>query len=703
LKTGQYAAVKIVSKNILMNSIGKLVDSSEQILLSIEREIVIMKLIDHPNIMRLYDVWETSTKLYLILEYVEGGELFDYLCSKGRLSTFEALAYFQQIISAIDYCHRFNIAHRDLKPENLLMDQDGNIKVADFGMAAWQASSTNGLLQTACGSPHYAAPEIIMGKQYDGRAADIWSCGVILFALLVGHLPFDDEDLPTLLDKVESGIFDMPSGMDPLAKDLITKMLQKDVVQRITIPQILTHPFYLSQQSKSVDVDMPKLDDTARPLSADEEIDQDILANLRTLWHGTSEEVIEASLKSSEPNWQKGVYRLLTERRGKYLSDYDEEEDLAHRKKRSKISTANERQRVTMTSSQGSYLAHAASLTSCRAVCCTPHKDDVDLHSFMSPSYLTSSTSPVSLMLGSANLPMIQVPELKDDKMQHFFQQIVEYLHAIEVRTAGPPRLSLGTSAPSMPDNMESGKHENGHTVQTINHSSCQETLSDVDVRCGRRSQFREVDNENLHLGGIEPAIVKKSSLGSDGGDKHSVLRVHFTEPSPSKLRKKSGGDTPTTSHAFSDSSSMLPSTPRRCWLDSVLRFKPATYHLLSTHNGFTTREECHHMLVNLGVLTHAESAGVLRCRTDATKNVSGLLPALKSVQFRVKVQRPTSIQIATGYQVVLYLTHEKGSWSSFQWIYNMLRRNWELDAPRRPIGPNLPLVGHTETGLKRV
>lgn len=113
-----------------------------------------MKLIDHLNIMRLYDVWKTSS------------ELFDYLCNKGRLYTFEALGYFQQIISAIDYCHRLNIAHRDLKPENLLMDQNKNIKVADFGMAAWQARSKNGLFQTACGSPHYAGSHHGEGVQW---------------------------------------------------------------------------------------------------------------------------------------------------------------------------------------------------------------------------------------------------------------------------------------------------------------------------------------------------------------------------------------------------------------------------------------------------------------------------------------------------------------------------------------------------------
>lgn len=147
-------------------------------LLGIEREIVIMKLIEHPNVLRLIDVWETRSELYatlfapfiptshtslhfsyLIMEYVPGGELFDYLVKKGKLGADEALHYFQQIISGVDYCHRFNICHRDLKPENLLLDSERNIKIADFGMAALERSGK--LLETSCGSPHYASPEIV--------------------------------------------------------------------------------------------------------------------------------------------------------------------------------------------------------------------------------------------------------------------------------------------------------------------------------------------------------------------------------------------------------------------------------------------------------------------------------------------------------------------------------------------------------------
>ncbi|KIL69476.1 hypothetical protein M378DRAFT_69704 [Amanita muscaria Koide BX008] len=341
-KTGQHAAVKIVSKNV---SLDRLADEIEHKQLALQREIVVMKLINHPNIMRLYDVWETSTELFLILEYVQGGELFEYLCEKGRLPTSEALAYFQQIISAVDYCHQFNIAHRDLKPENILLDLDRNIKIADFGMAAWQKNACDGMLLTSCGSPHYAAPEIIDGKPYNGSAADIWSCGVILYALLSGKLPFDDEDCSALLGKVMVGKYDMPQDVDPLAQDLIKKMLEIDPRRRITMVDIQRHPFYLSKEPNVSQQSMPCLGDIAQPIKSPSSIDPDIFANLRILWHGSSDQEILAALLNEEKNWQKGIYYLLADYRKKDLRDRVKRPDQVVA---TKIADANNQQRTTV-------------------------------------------------------------------------------------------------------------------------------------------------------------------------------------------------------------------------------------------------------------------------------------------------------------------------------------------------------------------
>ncbi|WWD09084.1 hypothetical protein V865_007204 [Kwoniella europaea PYCC6329] len=339
--TGKYAAIKIVPKGLILNSRMSMSEAgarADKVLLGIEREIVIMKLIDHPNVLNLYDVWETSSELYLIMEYVPGGELFDYLVKRGRLPISEALHYFQQIIHAVDYCHRFNICHRDLKPENLLLDKDKNIKVADFGMAAWEAGER--MLETSCGSPHYASPEIVAGKAYHGSSSDIWSCGIILFALLTGRLPFDDDNIRSLLQKVKIGVFEMPDEIKDPARNLLSRMLEKDPERRITMPEILQHPFFVSRPPRPIPgralVSPPSLDEVERPVNSPEEIDADIMGNLKTLWSGATDEEIITALMSKEKTWEKAIYHLLIKYRNRHLENYnmDEDEDAEARARR---------------------------------------------------------------------------------------------------------------------------------------------------------------------------------------------------------------------------------------------------------------------------------------------------------------------------------------------------------------------------------
>ncbi|KDR80154.1 hypothetical protein GALMADRAFT_277414 [Galerina marginata CBS 339.88] len=298
-RTGQLAAVKILPIAPLVNSRASLATQqakSDKQRLGIDREITMMKLMNHPNIMRIYDVYEGDKELFLVLEYVEGGELFDFLVNRGRLPPKEALIYFRQILYGLNYAHTFSIIHRDLKPENILIASlsPPQIKIADWGMAAFAPPTLQ--LETSCGSPHYASPEIVNGEKYQGNATDIWSCGVILYALLTGRLPFDDKNVRTLLSKVKSGKYEMPSWIDPLARDLLSKMLIVDVTQRITIPEILSHPWlvshaaipFSSMEGATFTLLAPPLPPSpsilARPIASPEMIDSELFSSLRIIW-----------------------------------------------------------------------------------------------------------------------------------------------------------------------------------------------------------------------------------------------------------------------------------------------------------------------------------------------------------------------------------------------------------------------------------
>ena len=174
--TGHKVAVKILNRKKI-----KAIDMEEKV----RREIKILRLFMHPHIIRLYEVLETPHDIYVVMEYVKSGELFDYIVEKGRLGENEARHFFQQIVSGVEYCHRNMVVHRDLKPENLLLDAKSNVKIADFGLS--NVMRDGHFLKTSCGSPNYAAPEVISGKLYSGPEVDVWSCGVILYALLCGY------------------------------------------------------------------------------------------------------------------------------------------------------------------------------------------------------------------------------------------------------------------------------------------------------------------------------------------------------------------------------------------------------------------------------------------------------------------------------------------------------------------------------------
>ncbi|KAL0000299.1 hypothetical protein SO802_019901 [Lithocarpus litseifolius] len=206
------------------------------------REIEILRLLSHPHIIRLYEVIDTPKEIYLVMEYANKGDLLKYILGKGILQEEEARKIFQQIISGVEHCHENNVVHRDLKPDNLLLDSERNVKITDFGLSNIMSDGQG--LNTRCGSPDYVAPEVISGGFYEGPPIDVWGCGVILYFLLCGTLPFVADENRSLFKKITDGIYTLPSHLSPEVKDLISKMLERNPFERIEIPKIRQHQWF---------------------------------------------------------------------------------------------------------------------------------------------------------------------------------------------------------------------------------------------------------------------------------------------------------------------------------------------------------------------------------------------------------------------------------------------------------------------------
>ncbi|URE18814.1 SNF1-related protein kinase [Musa troglodytarum] len=303
LLTGHKVAIKILNRRKIKN-----MEMEEKV----RREIKILRLFMHPHIIRLYEVIETQSDIYVVMEYVKSGELFDYIVEKGRLQEDEARRFFQQIISGVEYCHRNMVVHRDLKPENLLLDSKCDVKIADFGLS--NVMRDGHFLKTSCGSPNYAAPEVISGKLYAGPEVDVWSCGVILYALLCGTLPFDDENIPNLFKKIKGGIYTLPSHLSALARDLIPRMLIVDPMKRITIREIREHPWFQTRLPRYLAVPPPDTMQQAK------KIEEDILQEVIRM--GFDKNQLVESLHNRIQNEATVSYYLLLDNRFRAMSGY---------------------------------------------------------------------------------------------------------------------------------------------------------------------------------------------------------------------------------------------------------------------------------------------------------------------------------------------------------------------------------------------
>ncbi|XP_056139423.1 serine/threonine-protein kinase SIK2 isoform X2 [Lampris incognitus] len=350
LGKGNFAVVKLARHRITKTEVAiKIIDKTQLDAVNLEkiyREVQIMKMLDHPHIIKLYQVMETKNMLYLVTEYAKNGEIFDYLAKHGRLSELEARRKFWQILSAVEYCHNRNVVHRDLKAENLLLDGQMNIKIADFGFGNFFQPGKP--LATWCGSPPYAAPEVFEGQQYEGPQLDIWSMGVVLYVLVCGALPFDGPTLPVLRQRVLEGRFRIPYFMTEDCEHLIRRMLVLDPSKRLSVAQIKEHKWMMLD----VPVQRPMLYQQSVSTEGETgvgEYSEQVLRLMHSL--GIDQHKTVESLQNKSYNHFAAIYYLLVERLKAHRCSFPVEQRLDARQRRP--STIAEQTVVKSTSGSG--------------------------------------------------------------------------------------------------------------------------------------------------------------------------------------------------------------------------------------------------------------------------------------------------------------------------------------------------------------
>lgn len=290
IATGEKVAIKIMDKKSLGDDLPRT-----------KLEIEALRDLSHQNICKLYEVIETMTTIFLVLEHCSGGELFDYIVERDRLEEDEARFFFRQIVAAVAFIHTQGYAHRDLKPENLLLDDDQNIKLIDFGLCAKPKGGMGSRLETFCGSPAYAAPELINGQEYLGSQVDIWSMGVLLYALLCGYLPFDDENVGTLYRKIQNGRYECPYWLSEDSKNLLSKMLVTHPRHRISVGSLLIHPWLNEGYSEAIK--WPSI-------YKKNYLDESVVCEM-SLCYGQPKQTVLAELENWKYNYMTATYFLL--------------------------------------------------------------------------------------------------------------------------------------------------------------------------------------------------------------------------------------------------------------------------------------------------------------------------------------------------------------------------------------------------------
>lgn len=279
----------------------------------VARELHILRKFDHPHIIKLYEIIETPNALYLIMEYCPGGELFDHIVNCGHVPEKDACRFLHHILSGVEHVHGMSVVHRDLKPENLLLDESGNLKLADFGLSNFYEPGQ--LLKTACGSPCYASPEMISGKSYVPSRCDIWSLGVIVFALVCGHLPFEDNNTGGLYRKILNAEYVIPDTVSKGARDIIKSMLTIDPEKRITAAEIRKHAWY----NQIPDSSLPNPGTGSRR----QKLNKQIQGQLEEL--GIDLDDVRDSLRNCRHNASTTAYHLLLQKRSRNMQKAKEE------------------------------------------------------------------------------------------------------------------------------------------------------------------------------------------------------------------------------------------------------------------------------------------------------------------------------------------------------------------------------------------